>query len=112
MINPDELKEFHVFGACVLWAGVCGTLSYLLKVQEGHVFRWTEFVLHTAASSVAGVIAYQLLPHWGAPPDLSGALCGLAGWMGTRAMKLFEILVLKKVEVDEKSLEKNEDEVR
>lgn len=34
------------------------------------------------------------------------------GWMGTRAMKLFEILVLKKVEVDEKSLEKNEDEVR
>ena len=104
MIEPEDLKEIHVFGLCILWAGVCGVLSYLLRVQEGHVFRWTEFLLLTAVSMVAGGLAFQLLHYWGAPPDLSGAVCGYAGWMGTQFMKFVGVIVLKKAEVDPKSL--------
>lgn len=75
------------------FAGLCGALSYLLKVEEGKEFKWHEFLLHTAISMVAGLIAFEIFTYHGFPPELSGALSGTAGWAGTRIVRIIEILL-------------------
>lgn len=109
-MEPEQLKEFHTFGVCVCWAAVSGGLAYMVRKKEGEPFLWSEFALHTAASALAGAITYQLLHYWGAPPDLSSALCGVAGWMGTRAMKLMELIVFRRANVKEEELEKKDED--
>lgn len=80
-----------------LFAGLCGALSYLLKVEENRKFVWSEFILHTIISAVFGLIAFEILIFEGFPPELCGALCGMAGWFGTRIVKIIEIMIRKKL---------------
>ena len=82
------------------FAGLCGSLSYLQKVVEGKKFKWTELVLHGLISAMCGVITYQLLSAYGIGHEAAGALCGLSGWMGTRFMRILELLVTRKLGVE------------
>lgn len=85
------------------FASVCGMLAYLLKVEEGKPFKLTEFILHTFVSGVCGLIAYTTLRHLaGFEPDVCGAFCGIAGWMGTRLLRIIEITIQKKMLGDSK----------
>lgn len=88
-----SLSDGQVLGVCGLFASLCGGLSYLLKVEEGKRFRWGEFALHTSISGVFGLIAYELLKYEGLPPEVAGALCGMAGWGGTRLIRIIEIIL-------------------
>lgn len=89
---PDKvISEAQPVLASCSFACICGWLSYLLTVQEGRVFKWTEFFLHGAISAVCGYISYEVLSYEEYPPQLCGALSGLAGWGGTRMLKLIEI---------------------
>lgn len=82
-----------------VFAGVCGGLSYMLKVEEGKPFKWRELLLHTAISAVCGLLAYTLFEELsGFSPSVCGAFSGIAGWMGTRFIRIIEVKVQKKFE--------------
>lgn len=86
------------------FAGVCGALSYLLKIEEGKPFGMWEFLLHTTISAVFGLIAYELLTYQQFPPQVAGALCGVAGWGGTRLIRIFEVLLQKRLGITKEDL--------
>ena len=87
----QNLSDLEVAGICACFGGLCGMLSHLLKVQEGKPFLWSELLLHTAISAICGLCAYEVLAWYGVPPPVAGALCGMAGWMGTRFIRIVEI---------------------
>ncbi|WP_302432100.1 phage holin family protein [uncultured Sutterella sp.] len=107
-----QLPEEAVLAICGCFAGFCGALSYLLKIEEGKRFSWSEFALHTTISAVFGLIAYELLSYENFPPQVAGALCGVAGWGGTRLIRIIEIvlprivtaIISKKLNIDEEDL--------
>lgn len=107
-----SLSEEAILGICSGFAGVCGALSYLLKVEEGKPFDLKEFLLHTTISAVFGLITYELLSYEEFPPQVAGALCGMAGWGGTRLIRIIEILgpkivaaiITKKFGIDKEDL--------
>ena len=101
----QHLTSLDIAGICGLFAGFCGSLSYFLKVEEGHPFKWSEFVLHTLISAVFGLMTYEILSYYGMPAQVSGALCGMAGWMGTRGARIVEIVIRKRVGVTKEELE-------
>lgn len=99
-----NLSEVQILAAAGSFATVCGWLSYLLKVQEGKSFLWREFFLHGAISAVCGLISYEVLAYEGFPPQLCGAISGLAGWGGTRAIRLAELVIQKRLGVDKEDM--------
>ena len=100
-----DLSEGQILASAVGFAAICGWLSYLLKVQEGKAFSWGEFFLHGAISAVCGLISYEVLAYEGFPPQLCGALSGLAGWGGTRALRLAGLVARKRLGIDKEDLE-------
>lgn len=99
-----NLNEFQMLGIAVSFAGMCGWLSYLLKVQEGKPFTWREFLLHGAISAVCGLISYEIFAYESLPPQLCGALSGLAGWGGTRVLRIIEVVITKRLGVSKEDL--------
>ena len=100
----QSLSNIQIAGICACFAGLCSSLSYLLKVEEGHPFKWREFSLHISISAVFGMMTFEVLAFYGFPPQVAGAVCGAAGWMGTRLIRLLEIVVRKKLGVTKEDL--------
>ena len=97
---PDLLKNLsHTDYLCIGggFAGLTGSVSYLLKVTEGKPFKWSEFFVHIAASMIFGLIAFEIGAYEGLPDEFSGALAGCAGWLGTRVARIIEVLACKKL---------------
>lgn len=86
------------------FAGFCGALHYLLRVEEGRQFKWTSLVLHCLISGMCGVITYQILAFYGISHEVAGAMCGLSGWMGTSILRYAEIAVRKRMGVKKEDL--------
>ena len=102
---PDkQLHEWWVLVMTGFFSVYCGWLSYLLKVQEGKQFIWREFFLHGAISAVSGLVCYEILAYQGFPAELCGSLAGVAGWGGTRAIRLAEVVIQKRLGVDREDL--------
>lgn len=81
------------------FGGGCGLLAYMLKVEEGKPFKWTELALHTAISAVCGLVSFVLFEELaGFSPTVCGAFSGVAGWMGTRFIRILEARVQKRLE--------------
>ena len=99
-----NLNEFQMLGIAGSFAGMCGWLSYLLGVQEGKPFTWREFLLHGAISAVCGLISYEIFAYESFPPQLCGALSGLAGWGGTRVLRIIEVVITKRLGVSKEDL--------
>lgn len=107
MIEPgNQMHPLAVLGICSGFSGLCGGLSYLLKVEEGKPFKWGEFLLHSGISAVFGAGAFSILDYYGVPPQVAGAICGVAGWMGTRGLRLIEVLIIKRSGVTPEELKK------
>ena len=100
----QQLNELQVAGICAAFAGLCSSLSYLLKVEEGHQFRWREFALHISISAVFGWIASEILGVYGFPQEVMHAVCGSAGWMGTRLIRILEVVLRKRLGVTKEDL--------
>lgn len=90
-------KNFAYIATATSFASVCGALSYLLKVEEGKPFKWSEFLIHTATSAAFGYIAYEALLWKAFSPEYASALCGIAGYLGTRCVRIAELFVKKKL---------------
>lgn len=104
MPEKEVINELQAVSASGAFAAICGWLSYLLKVQEGKAFTWREFLLHGAISAVCGLISYEVLFYEGFPPQLCGALSGMAGWGGTRVIRLLEVVLQKRLGLDKEDL--------
>lgn len=100
-----DFSEYQALAASGGFAAVCGWLNYLLTVQEGRAFSWREMLLHCAISAMCGLISYELLAFEGFPPGVCGALSGMAGWGGTRLIRIVEIFVTKRAGVSKEELE-------
>lgn len=104
MPEKELITETQALVASGGFAALCGWLSYLLKVQEGQKFLFKEFLLHGAISAVCGLISYELLSYEGFPPNFCGALAGMAGWGGTRVIRLLEVVLEKRLGVTKEDL--------
>lgn len=94
----------EILGAVSGFSALCGSLHYLLKVEEGKPFSWRELILHIMISGVCGLIAYEILAYEGFPQELCGALSGLAGWGGTRLIRVLEIVINRRLGIDKDDL--------
>lgn len=99
-----ELSDGQILASVGSFASLCGGLHYLLKVEEGKPFSWKELALHSVISAVCGLICYEILSYEGFPPQLCGALSGLAGWGGTRIIRLIEVVVTKRLGLSKEDL--------
>ena len=104
MPEKELITETQALAASGGFAAICGWLSYLLKVQEGKEYSFREFLLHGAISAVCGLICYEVMSYEGFPPNMCGALSGMAGWGGTRLIRLVEITFAKRVGVTKEEL--------
>ena len=93
MDSFKDLATAGIFGA----AG--GGLSYWLKSLERKAFSWGELIAHTLSSAMFGVIAVQLGQGFHVDPSFLGALAGIAGWMGTRCVRIAELVIRQKLGV-------------
>lgn len=97
--NWQEWMIVAGFAACG------GGLHYGLKVKEGRKFVFWELCLHMGISAFAGLISFSGLTHFGADPTFAGSLSGVAGWMGTRFLRIGELLVYRKTETNKEDVE-------
>lgn len=95
---PDHFwEELQFLGCAGGFAGVGGGLHYMLSVREGKKFSWWDFILNVLISFFAGLITFELMSSIGIPPAASGAICGISGWMGAGALKLYESAFVTKI---------------
>ena len=95
------------------FAGICGSISYFLNVQEGKVFKCSEFLIHIAVSIIFGVLAFELCSYLGIQDEYCGAMSGMAGFLGVNIAKIIQIvfpkvfnaLILKYFGLSKKDLE-------
>lgn len=100
----QELSDFGVAVVCTLIGGGGGALSYALKVEEGKPWRWHEFLLHCGISAFAGWCMYQFAMMVGLPAPAAGAVCGVSGWMGTRAIRIVELAIQRRAGIDQRDM--------
>ena len=93
---PDNLNHFQQLEAMVGVSVASSVISFLLKVQEGKKFSFFEFVLHISFSALFGAIAFEIMYQEGIPFHWAGALCGISGWLGTRVIRIAQVIVAKK----------------
>lgn len=103
-MSYKDFSEFQALAASTGFAAICGWLNYLLSVQEGRPFSWREMILHCAISAMCGLISYELLAFEGFPTGVCGALSGMAGWGGTRLIRLIGIALAKRAGVTKEEL--------
>lgn len=108
MPEKEVINELQAVSASGAFAAICGWLNYLLTVQEGRPFSFKEFLLHGLISAICGLICYEVMSYEGFPPNLCGALSGMAGWGGTRLIRLLEIVLEKRLGVTKEDLDKEE----
>ena len=102
---PDNLwAHSQQFGEAGIFAILSGVVSYLTSVQEGRPFKWSEFVLNVISSGLAGVVSCGILLHYQMDIEFTCALCGVAGWLGTRFWKIVDVLVFRRIGVKQEDL--------
>lgn len=104
---PDLLKDLTHTEALIVgggFAGLGGSLSYLLKMYEGKPFKVGEFILHIAISAFFGLIAFEVCAYFGLKPEYCGAASGMAGWFGTRVARIAEIVVRKRLGITKEDM--------
>ena len=102
---PDNLwQHSQQFGVAGIFASLSGFVSYLTSVQEGRPFKWTELVLNVISSGLAGVVSCGILLHYQMDIEFTCALCGVAGWLGTRFWKIVDVLVFRRVGVKQEDI--------
>ena len=102
MQSLQDMSRVQIAEVCAAFAAVGGFLNYWVKVTEGRSFSVREVVVYTATSAFAGFMAFELLDYLGFPPGVCAALCGMAGWMGTRLLRIGEAVIKNKVDVEKK----------
>lgn len=93
---PDNFSHFEQLGIAGTFAGICGGLSYALRVREGKPFSWLDLLLNVFVSAACGLVVFEILEYEGFVPQFSGALCGVAGFVGTTLVRFVQTFTQEK----------------
>ena len=86
--NNLSLIAYLAFGFLSMWGGIS---AYLLVIQQsGRQFRWGEAFIQIVVSGFAGTLSMLFCWYINAPMALSGFIAGISGFMGTKAIELWE----------------------
>lgn len=99
MIDPTDselskaIERVLGFGWFLFLAGWGGTANYLSRIKKSQSrFSFVEWVGECAISGFAGIMTLLICYRFGIDFFLSGALVGMAGHMGGRAIFIIENL--------------------
>ncbi|CAH0531847.1 hypothetical protein CTH30272_04095 [Allocatenococcus thiocycli] len=86
--NTYSLITYLAFTGAALWGGLVTHIQHIR--QHNKPFLWREALMQVIVSGFAGMLASLLCWYLEAPIPLAGFMAGTAGFMGTRALSLFE----------------------
>ncbi len=92
----------YFYEMLLAFSALGGTASYLRKVRLGFTKKFSLFELtcEIVISLFVGAVTLFLCDSQGIDKSLTGALTGLAGHLGSRAIYFFELFLSKKSGVD------------
>lgn len=80
---------------------VLGSIAaYAYKVLSGDALSWRTLCLQMIVSVFAGFLMMLLAIYWQWPQEVTGAICGMAGWSGSSLIKTLEKRFLQKAAGD------------
>lgn len=80
-----------------------GLAAYAYKVINGERFSWRTLCLQLIVSIFAGVMMMLIAKNYEWPQEITGAICGMAGWSGSSLIKSLEARFLKRASGSEAS---------
>ncbi|HIF9260442.1 TPA: phage holin family protein [Photobacterium damselae] len=86
--NNYTLLSYLAFVGVAFWGGLVAHIQHIRRHNKP--FLWREAFLQILISGFAGMLASLLCWHIQAPAPLVGFMSGMAGFMGSRALELFE----------------------
>ena len=97
--DPLEYPLKH-WGFILLMALLGGLASWYNKVKRGEVAATNLFALtgEFVVSALAGLLAFLICDYFNAPIGITGAMAGLSGHAGARALAVGEVLLQRFVE--------------
>ncbi|WP_210437995.1 phage holin family protein [Vibrio crassostreae] len=88
-----SVLSYLVFGLLAVWGGLVTHIQHIRRHKKP--FLWKEAVMQIAISGFAGMLASFLCWYIEAPVPLAGFVAGTAGFMGSRALDIYERKVSK-----------------
>lgn len=97
--DPLEYPLKH-WGFILLMALLGGLASWYNKVKRGEVAATNLFALtgEFVVSALAGLLAFLICDYFNVPIGITGAMAGLSGHAGARALAVGEVLLQRFVE--------------
>jgi uncharacterized membrane protein YagU involved in acid resistance len=94
--DPGLIAALIALGMTVLGS----VAAYAYKVLSGDAFSWRTLCLQLIVSVFAGFLMMLLATYWNWPQEVTGAICGMAGWSGSSLIKALEKRFLQKAAGD------------
>lgn len=91
--QPDILSMLIALAITTLGA----IASYANRVIKGEKFSWFVLLLQVIVSIFSGAMMILAGIHYMWPMEVTGGICGLAGWSGPTLIKALEARFLSKV---------------
>lgn len=70
--------------------------AYAYKVINGEKFSWRTLSLQLIVSIFAGFMMMLIAKNYAWPQEITGAICGMAGWSGSSLIKALEARFLNR----------------
>lgn len=100
--SPKDPLEYPLkhWGFILLMALLGGLASWYNKVKRGEVAATNLFALtgEFVVSALAGLLAFLICDYFNVPIGITGAMAGLSGHAGARALAVGEVLLQRFVE--------------
>lgn len=100
--SPKDPLEYPIkhWGFILLMALLGGLASWYNKVKKGEVAATNIFALtgEFVVSALAGLLAFLICDYFNVPIGITGAIAGLSGHAGARALAVGEVLLQRFVE--------------
>lgn len=94
--DPALIAALIALGMTVLGS----VAAYAYKVLSGDSFSWRTLCFQLIVSVFAGFQMMLLATYWNWPQEVTGAICGMAGWPGSSLIKAMEKRFLQKASGD------------
>lgn len=90
--QPDILSMI----VALLMTTLGAVASYAHRIIKGEQFSWLVLMLQVIVSIFAGALMILAGIHYMWPLEVTGGICGLAGWSGPALIKALEARFLSK----------------
>lgn len=94
--DPGLIAAMIALGMTLLGA----IAAYAYKVLSGEAFSWRTLCLQVIVSLFAGLLMMLIANYCQWPQEVTGAICGMAGWSGSSLIKALEKRFLQKAAGD------------